>query len=294
VKNLLTGAALARVDPHLAQRLLTDFTARSLGIILERKSVAIIHDGQNANNFLKERDMKLFALLALATMSLSAFSQTCYVDMVVKNSGRVVRSFTAYGDPNSCIEGMKECRKSIRFDYSNNPQYANGSLDCVRAGDYGPTPNPYPNPQPYPQPHPQPNPYGSVDAISLILDLSSSSYNSEVQTKMVEALILNLNSYSLNGLARVCSSTRTWQENASCLIDGVRRAPRESIDEYSAIHASAQACILSKTWQEEQSCFSSALRNKRLPSLGYLGQSCSGMYNSESAARCYRSVFGVR
>lgn len=248
--------------------------------------------------------MKLLAILALATMSFSAFSQTCYVDMVVKNSGRVVRSFTAYGDPNSCIEGMKECRKSIRLDYSSNPQYANGSLDCIRAGDYGPTPNPYPHPQPqpqpypqpnpYPQPHPQPNPYGSVDAVSLILDLSGSSYTAEVQTKIVESLILNLNSYSLSGLARVCSSTRTWQENASCLIDGVRRAPRESVDEYSAIHASGQACLLTKTWQEEQSCFSSALRNNRLPSLGYLGQSCAGMYGAESSARCYRSVFGVQ
>ena len=116
MKNLLTGAALARVDPHLAQRLLTDFTARSLGIILERKSVAIIHDGQNANNFLKERDMKLFALLALASMSLSAFSQTCYVDMVVKNSGRVVRSFTAYGDPNSCMEGSVGKTCTTRFN----------------------------------------------------------------------------------------------------------------------------------------------------------------------------------
>lgn len=230
--------------------------------------------------------MKFLALLTFATLSFSAFSQTCYVDMVVKNSNRVVRSFTSYGDPNSCLEGMKECRKSIRLDYSSSPQYPNGSLDCIRAGDYGPTP--------YPHPQPQPNPYGSVDAISLILDLSGSSYTSEVQTKIVEALIINLNSYSLSGLARVCSSTRTWQENSQCLIDGVRRAPRESVDEYSAIHASSQACLLTKTWQEEQSCFASALKNNRLPSLSYLGQSCNGMYNAESSARCYRSVFGVQ
>ncbi len=243
--------------------------------------------------------MKFLALLTFATMSLSAFSQTCYVDMVVRNSNRVVRSFTAYGDPNSCIEGMKECRKSIRLDYSSNREYPNGSLDCIRAGDYGPTPNPYPNPQPQPHPqpnpypNPQPNPYGAVDTISLILDLSGTSYTSEVQTKIIEALIAGTNSYSLSGLSRVCSATTSWQENASCLIDGVRRAPRESTDEYTAIRATGQACTQTKTWQEEQACFGTALRNNRLPSLSYLGQSCSGMYNTESSARCYRSVFGI-
>jgi hypothetical protein len=242
--------------------------------------------------------MKFLALLTFATLSFSAFSQTCYVDMVQTNSHRVVRSFMAYGDPNTCIEGMKECRKSIRLDYSQNPQYPNGSLDCVRAGNYGPTPRPqpqpHPRPQPQPHPNPQPNPYRSVDAISLILDLSASSYTAEVQTKIVEALIANISSYSLGGLSRVCASTRTWQENSQCLIDGVRRAPRETVDEYLAIRATGSACTQTKTWQEEQACFSAALRNNRLPSLGYLGQSCAGMYNAESSARCYRSVFGVQ
>ena len=64
--------------------------------------------------------MKLYALLALATLSLPAFSQTCFVDLVHTPSNRILRTFTAYGDPATCQEGMKECRKSIRFDYSNN------------------------------------------------------------------------------------------------------------------------------------------------------------------------------
>jgi hypothetical protein len=104
--------------------------------------------------------MKKLFVLGLLSLSAQAFSQTCYVDMVDRYS-RVVRTFTAYGDQNTCIEGMKECRKSIRFDYSNNPRYPNGSLDCVRAGGYNPTPNPnpYPNPNPNPYPNPNPNPY---------------------------------------------------------------------------------------------------------------------------------------
>ena len=64
--------------------------------------------------------MKKLFVLGLLSLSAEAFSQTCYVDMVDRYS-RVVRTFTGYGDQNSCLEGMKECRKSIRFDYSNNP-----------------------------------------------------------------------------------------------------------------------------------------------------------------------------
>lgn len=239
--------------------------------------------------------MKLFTLLALTALSLPAFSQTCYVDMVHTPTQRVVRSFTGWGD-SSCVEGMKECRKSIRLDYSSNPHYPNGSLDCIRSGQYNPqpNPNPYPNPNPNPYPNPQPNPYRSVDLGSLIQDVASSSYNSETQTKMMETLILNAQSYSLDQLVRICSATRTWPENASCLLDGVRRAPRELIAESTAIHAVGQACVQTKTWPEEQSCFAASLRNSRLPSLSYLGQSCANMYNSESSARCYRSVFNVR
>lgn len=248
--------------------------------------------------------MKFLALLFLASLSLPALSQTCYVDMVHKPTGRVVRSFTGYGD-SSCIEGMKECRKSIRLDYSSNPQYPNGSLDCVRDnGGYNPQPNPNPYPNPYPQPNPnpypnpypqpQPNPYRSVEVNQLILDLAGASYSSEIQTKIVEALVSRLQSYSLSSLVRVCSATRSWQENAACLIDGVRRAPREIADESSAIYAVGPACTITTSWQEEKSCFQASMRNNRLPSLGYLGQSCANMYSSESSARCYRSVFGIQ
>jgi hypothetical protein len=101
--------------------------------------------------------MKFFILLSFATLSFSAFAQTCEVDMVDRYN-RVVRTFRAYGDPQTCIEGMKECRKSIRLDYSNDPHYPNGSLDCVRAGGNQPNPNPYPNPNPNPNPNPYPNP----------------------------------------------------------------------------------------------------------------------------------------
>jgi len=99
--------------------------------------------------------MKKIFVIGLLSLSASAFSQTCYVDMV-DNYSRVIRTFTGWGDANTCIEGMKECRKSIRLDYSNNPRYPNGSLDCIRAGGNNPlpptTPNPFPptNPNPYP------------------------------------------------------------------------------------------------------------------------------------------------
>lgn len=96
--------------------------------------------------------MKLFALLTLATLSLPAFSQTCYVDMV-DNYNRVVRTFTAYGEQNSCLEGMKECRKTIRLQ----PQL--GGVDCIRATDTYPNPQPHPQPNPNPYPNPNPNPY---------------------------------------------------------------------------------------------------------------------------------------
>jgi len=91
--------------------------------------------------------MKKIMLIGLLSLSATAFSQTCTVDMVDRYD-RVVRSFRSYGDPNTCLESMKECRKSIRLDYSNNPRYPNGSLNCVRRGGYNPTPTPNPYPTP--------------------------------------------------------------------------------------------------------------------------------------------------
>jgi hypothetical protein len=237
--------------------------------------------------------MKFFGLLVLACMSFPAFSQTCYVDMIQTQSGRVVRSFTAYGDPSSCQEGMKECRKSIRFDYPTSPA---GSLDCVRAGDYNPAPIPTPFPPQPPRPQPQPPRPGSwqnIDANVLILDVSANIISSETKSKVIESLVANINSYNLSPLVRVCSSTSSWQQNASCLVDGVKRAPRELIDESTAIFAVGRSCVKTTSWNDEVSCFSQSLRNNRLPSLSYLAQSCSQIYGAESSARCFRSVFGM-
>jgi len=81
--------------------------------------------------------MKSLFLLAILCMSAQVFAQTCEVDMIDRYN-RVVRTFRAYGDPSSCIEGMKECRKTIRL----GPQL--GGVDCIRRGDYNPNPNPNP------------------------------------------------------------------------------------------------------------------------------------------------------
>ena len=89
--------------------------------------------------------MKFLIVFAVAMMSGAVFSQTCQVQMISKNPRQLVRLFTTYNDP-SCLEGMKECRKSIRLDYSNNPQYPNGALDCEIANNRNPNPNPYPTP----------------------------------------------------------------------------------------------------------------------------------------------------
>ena len=103
--------------------------------------------------------MKKLLVFVLLSLSAQAFSQTCYVDLVDKTTLRILRSFTAVGNPDGCTEGMRECRKAIRFDYSNNPQYPNGTLDCVRPADVGPTPMPLPTPRPTPvPPRPQPRP----------------------------------------------------------------------------------------------------------------------------------------
>jgi hypothetical protein len=104
---------------------------------------------QTLTTSLKEKPMKLFSILALAALSFPAFSQTCQVQMV-DNYSRVIRVFTAYGDQ-TCIEGMKECRKTIRLQ----PQL--GGVDCIRVGST-PAPQPQPHPQPHPQPQPQPYP----------------------------------------------------------------------------------------------------------------------------------------
>lgn len=95
--------------------------------------------------------MKLLPVFALAIMSSGAFAQVCEVDMVDRYN-RVIQTFRAYGEPSSCVEGMKECRKAIRL----GPQL--GGVDCIRVAQQQPTPTPIPTPIPQPQPQPQPYP----------------------------------------------------------------------------------------------------------------------------------------
>ena len=83
--------------------------------------------------------MKRLLLLALLSLSSQVFAQVCEVDMTNRYN-QVVRTFRAYGAPDTCIEGMKECRKTIRLQ----PQL--GGVDCVRRGDYNPPNPPHQNP----------------------------------------------------------------------------------------------------------------------------------------------------
>ncbi len=89
--------------------------------------------------------MKKIVLLGLLSLSANAFSDSCTVQMVTTNN-RLVQTFRAHGI-DSCLEAMKECRKSIRVDYSRNREYPNGSLDCVQLGDDR-NDNPIPNETP--------------------------------------------------------------------------------------------------------------------------------------------------
>lgn len=90
--------------------------------------------------------------LGLLTLSASAFAQTCRVDMVDNYSQRIIQTFRAYGDQ-TCLEGMKQCRKEIRLRGLLN------RADCLRAGSSVPGPGPIPGPNPGPIPTPNPNPY---------------------------------------------------------------------------------------------------------------------------------------
>lgn len=87
-------------------------------------------------------------LLGLLSLSATAFGQTCRVDMI-DSFGRTIQTFRAYGDIDSCIEGMKECRKTIRF--GSNPR----GVDCVRVGGG----NTIPVPPTFPPTNPNPNPF---------------------------------------------------------------------------------------------------------------------------------------
>jgi hypothetical protein len=238
----------------------------------------------------------IFGLFALV-LSSGLMAQTCYVDMV-SASRRVVATYTSYGD--NCYDAQKQCRKALRV----SPQL--GGVDCVkdiqsqpvpqpRPNPYPqPQPNPYPRPQPYPQP--QPNPYPSsydVAVGSLIQDIVIPLSDMEVRTKVMESLIQGLNAGRLMPFINICSPTRSWLENANCLLDGVRRAPGDFADERIAIDAVAQACKIGKTWLDERNCYRNSIQNGRFRSLEYYAASCMAMSDMESGARCYRSVFGT-
>jgi hypothetical protein len=109
--------------------------------------------------------MKKLLLLCLFSLSATAFGQTCYVDMVDRYN-RVVTTYTGWGDPGTCMEGMKECRKAIRM------QPHLGGVDCIRATDVRPNPRPNPIPTPVPTPYPgssSVNYYLSLSNIDLVI-----------------------------------------------------------------------------------------------------------------------------
>lgn len=229
--------------------------------------------------------MKTFFGLCVLLMSSGLMAQTCYVDMV-NRSHRVVATYQSYGD--NCYEAQKECRKAIRM------QPHLGGVDCIKDNQSAPQPQPYPqpNPYPYPQPNPYPAPY-EVGVKSLIQDVVLPVSDMEVRVKIMESLIPGLNAYQLQPFIRICQPTRTWLENANCLLDGIRRAQEEFTDERLAVDAIGQACKLTKTWLDERNCFKNSIQNGRFRSLEYYGESCLRMSNMESGAKCYRSVFGT-
>lgn len=220
--------------------------------------------------------MKKFILAALVTMSAtSAFAQMCEVDMVDRYN-RVIRTFRAYGDARTCMDGMRECRKEIAMGGVRNQGY-----DCIRRAVVAPNP----------RPNPRPNPNYGIEANGLILDAMNSVHTGEKKTKLAESFVANLNVYQFSSLVQLCSSTRTWPENASCITSSIQRAPIQYVDEISAQRAVGNACTsVTTTWPEENDCFRES--QKFFPQLGYLTQTCLSMYNNESSARCFRQVFG--
>lgn len=161
--------------------------------------------------------MKKLILFAILSLSSQVFAQVCEVDMTDRYN-RTVRTFRAYGDPNTCIEGMKECRKTIRL------QPHLGGVDCVRRGDY----NPHPNPNP-PHQNPSINYYLSMSNYQLAQEamygigscqVVQGSYNTSCQYYM------KINGYGFGGGTGCAQEQYTRQygcnsysefENAGCL-----------------------------------------------------------------------------
>lgn len=95
--------------------------------------------------------MKILTL-AFLLMSQFVLAQTCLVDMI-NRSNRVIQTFRSNDHNNSCMEGMKQCRLTIRT------QSQLGGVDCIRRNNPIPIPTHYPTPNPYPTYYPTPNPY---------------------------------------------------------------------------------------------------------------------------------------
>lgn len=90
--------------------------------------------------------MKSLLLLGLVGLSATAFGQSCIVKLRNDYNGTTLRTFRGY----DCVENMKECSKTIRFGYGQDPHRS--YLRCERIEVGQPNPNPYPptNPNPYP------------------------------------------------------------------------------------------------------------------------------------------------
>jgi hypothetical protein len=226
--------------------------------------------------------------LFLLQISTAKAYYMCQVDMVDPR-GRVLNSFSAQTDQNGmCREGLKDCSYEMRM------RNIHGARCIARtSGQSAPYPTGPMRPHPTPPPISQPGygqGYASVEVNSLALDVARSVTNSEEKTKIANDILTITNDYQLASLVRVCSSTRSWFDNANCLTDGLQRAPRVFADEFVALQAVKSACQKTTSWYSERSCFQAAFSNGRFISLGYLSQSCASIANSESSARCYRSI----
>lgn len=156
--------------------------------------------------------MKKILLLALTGLSFSSFAQICQVDMVDRYH-RVIRQFTAYGDE-SCFEGMKECRKTIRMDV----RYSDA--DCVRTGMRNPPPVPTPVPVPTPRPVPV------SDNKRMVNPGESVFYFNKIQTVVgmsMNGLYTLKDSYGFmtNGVSRVDISVTAGCSLDLCVNDSV-------------------------------------------------------------------------
>jgi hypothetical protein len=111
--------------------------------------------------------MKLL-MAALLLMSVQTFAQVCEVELVDTQTNQIIKTFRTHGDLSRCLEGMKDCRKSIRLEYSKNTEYPLHRLDCIRINASNPATNSYPDPNPILSPRPALNPQNGVTVYGLI------------------------------------------------------------------------------------------------------------------------------